>query len=70
MRQPLLSDPMYGGECRFPCGYSCTPLQSLESLESLGMDLLVVPTFYTDGSIDDGYEHLGILFTALLPCQA
>ena len=22
-----------------PCGYSCTPLQSLESLESLGMKL-------------------------------
>jgi hypothetical protein len=30
---------------------SCTPLQSVESLKSLGMDPLVVLTFYTNGSV-------------------
>jgi hypothetical protein len=53
-----------------PCRYSCTPLQSLESLKSLGVDLLVVPPFYTHGSVDDGYVHFGILFTTLLLCRA
>jgi hypothetical protein len=39
----------------FPFGYSCTPLQSFESLKSLGMDpFMVVLTFYTHASVIDG----------------
>ena len=38
----------------FLCGYSCTPLQSVESLKSLeAKTFMVVLTFYTHGSVND-----------------